>query len=119
MFDWGVLKRGVPESVRFCFGDIPMYTFLVPTHPYCADIPPINAWAGIHKIDQVKPNISCIDSFTELDYQSRKYLWNAVLHRGTFSKDFLHGKYYPDLSQKVISLCIIFFQKSDNFFYFI
>ena len=34
MFDWGVLKRGVPESVRFCIGDIPMYTFLVPTHPY-------------------------------------------------------------------------------------
>ena len=35
MFGWGVLKRGVPESVRFCIGDIPMYTFLVPTHPYC------------------------------------------------------------------------------------
>ena len=34
MFDWGVLKRGVPESVRFCIGDLPMYTFLVPTHPY-------------------------------------------------------------------------------------
>ena len=34
MFDWGVLKRGVPESVRFCIGNLPMYTFLVPTHPY-------------------------------------------------------------------------------------
>ena len=34
MFDWGVLKRGVPESVRLCICDIPMYTFLVPTHPY-------------------------------------------------------------------------------------
>ena len=34
MFDWGVLKRGVPESVRFCIGDLPMYTFLIPTHPY-------------------------------------------------------------------------------------
>ena len=34
MFDWGALKFGVLESVRFCIGDIPMYTFLVPTHPY-------------------------------------------------------------------------------------
>ena len=34
MFDWGVLKRGVPESVQFCIGDLPMYTFLVPTLPY-------------------------------------------------------------------------------------
>ena len=33
MFGWGVLKRGVQESVRFCTGDLPMYTFLVPTHP--------------------------------------------------------------------------------------
>ena len=33
MFGWGVLKRGIPELVRFCIGDLPMYTFLVPTHP--------------------------------------------------------------------------------------
>ena len=26
MFGWGVLKRGVPESVWFCTGDLPMYT---------------------------------------------------------------------------------------------
>ena len=32
MFDWGALKRGVPESVRFCIDDLPMYTFLIPTH---------------------------------------------------------------------------------------
>ena len=34
MFDWGVLKCRVPESVRFCIGDLPIYTFLIPTHPY-------------------------------------------------------------------------------------
>ena len=34
MFGWSVLKRGIPESVQFCIGDLPMYTFLVPTHPY-------------------------------------------------------------------------------------
>ena len=34
MFGWGVLKHGVLESVRFCMGDLPMYTFLIPTHPY-------------------------------------------------------------------------------------
>ena len=34
MFDWGALKRGVPKSVRFCIDDLPMYTFLIPTHPY-------------------------------------------------------------------------------------
>ena len=28
MFVWGVLKRGIPESVRFCIGDLPMYIFL-------------------------------------------------------------------------------------------
>ena len=33
MFGWGVLKHGVPESVRFCFDDLPMYTFLVLTRP--------------------------------------------------------------------------------------
>ena len=33
MFDWGLLKHGIPESIRFCIGDRPMYTFLVPTHP--------------------------------------------------------------------------------------
>ena len=26
MFEWGVLKREVPESVRFCIGRLPMYT---------------------------------------------------------------------------------------------
>ena len=34
MFVWGVLKRGVPESVRFCIDDLPMYIFFIPTHPY-------------------------------------------------------------------------------------
>ena len=34
MFDWGALKRGVPELVQFCIDDLPMYTFLIPTHPY-------------------------------------------------------------------------------------
>ena len=34
MFDWGVRKRGVPESVWFCIGDLPMYIFLIPTYPY-------------------------------------------------------------------------------------
>ena len=34
MFVWGVLKRGIPESVRFCIGDLPMYIFFIPTHPY-------------------------------------------------------------------------------------
>ena len=34
MFVWGVLKRGVPELVRFCIGDLPMYTFMTPAHPY-------------------------------------------------------------------------------------
>ena len=33
MFGWGVLICEAPESVRFCIGDRPMYTFLVPTHP--------------------------------------------------------------------------------------
>ena len=28
MFGWGVLKRGVPKSVRFCIGDLSSYTFL-------------------------------------------------------------------------------------------
>ena len=28
MFLWGVLKRRIPESVRFCIGDLPMYIFL-------------------------------------------------------------------------------------------
>ena len=32
MFGWGVLKHGVPESIRFCIDDLPMYTFLVLTH---------------------------------------------------------------------------------------
>ena len=34
MFVWGLLKRGIPESVRFCIGDLPMYIFFIPTHPY-------------------------------------------------------------------------------------
>ena len=38
MFDWGALKRGVPESVWFCIDDLPMYTFLIPTHPYCEEV---------------------------------------------------------------------------------
>ena len=33
MFVWGVLKHGVPKSVRFCIGDLPMYIFFIPTHP--------------------------------------------------------------------------------------
>ena len=28
MFVWGVLNRGIPESVRFFIGDLPMYIFL-------------------------------------------------------------------------------------------
>ena len=32
MFSWCVLKHGVPESVWFCIGDFPRYTFLVPTY---------------------------------------------------------------------------------------
>ena len=32
MSSWGVLKRGVPKSVRFCIGDLLMYIFLIPTH---------------------------------------------------------------------------------------
>ena len=39
MFDWAVLKRRVPELVQFCIGDLPMYTFLVPTPPYLIDTP--------------------------------------------------------------------------------
>ena len=31
---WGVLKWGIPESVWFCTGDLPIYTFLALTHPY-------------------------------------------------------------------------------------
>ena len=31
---FGVLKCGVPESARFYIGDLPMYTFLVQTHPF-------------------------------------------------------------------------------------
>ena len=27
MFGWGVLKHGIPESVRFCIGDLLMYIF--------------------------------------------------------------------------------------------
>ena len=34
MFDWGVLKGSVLESLRFCFDDLPMYSFLVLTHSY-------------------------------------------------------------------------------------
>ena len=34
MFVWGELKREVPNSVRFCIGDLPMYIFFIPTHPY-------------------------------------------------------------------------------------
>ena len=34
MFVWGELKRGVPNSVWFCIGDIPIYIFFIPTHPY-------------------------------------------------------------------------------------
>ena len=34
MFVWGELKLGVPNSVWFCIGDLPMYIFLIPTHPY-------------------------------------------------------------------------------------
>ena len=34
MFVWDELKRGVPESVRFCIGDLPMYIFFIPTHLY-------------------------------------------------------------------------------------
>ena len=34
MFGWGVLTCGIPELVRFCIGDFPMYTFFIPTHPY-------------------------------------------------------------------------------------
>ena len=34
MFDWGVLKCGHPKSVWFYIDDLPMYTFLIPTHPY-------------------------------------------------------------------------------------
>ena len=33
MFGSGVLKREILELVRFCFDDLPMYAFLVPTHP--------------------------------------------------------------------------------------
>ena len=33
MFDWDVLKRGVPESVMFCIGKFLMSTFVIPTHP--------------------------------------------------------------------------------------
>ena len=33
MFDWGVLKCEVPESVRFCICGLPMNTFFIPTHP--------------------------------------------------------------------------------------
>ena len=29
----GVLKREVPELVRFCIGDLPMYIFLIMTYP--------------------------------------------------------------------------------------
>ena len=28
MFVWAVLKRGIPESVQFCIGDLPMYIIL-------------------------------------------------------------------------------------------
>ena len=34
MFVWGVLKHEVPKSVRVCIGDLPMYIFFIPTHPY-------------------------------------------------------------------------------------
>ena len=34
MFGWGVLKHGIPESVRFCIGDLLMYTVLRGTNPY-------------------------------------------------------------------------------------
>ena len=33
MLGWGVLQCGILESVWFWIGDLPMYTFLVPTHP--------------------------------------------------------------------------------------
>ena len=34
LFGLGVLKSEIPESVCFCIDDLPMYTFLVPTHSY-------------------------------------------------------------------------------------
>ena len=44
MFVWGALKRGVPNSVRFCIDDFPMYIFFIPTHPY-----KISSWVQFHK----------------------------------------------------------------------
>ena len=39
MFVRGLLKRGIPESVRFWIGDLSMYIFFIPTHPYyCASM---------------------------------------------------------------------------------
>ena len=35
MFVWGELKRRVPNSVRFCIGDIPIYIFKRPARDAC------------------------------------------------------------------------------------
>ena len=34
MFDWGVLKHGVPGLQQFCIGNLTMYTVLIPTLSY-------------------------------------------------------------------------------------
>ena len=64
MFGWDVLKREVPESVRFCIGDLPMYIFFVPTHhdyqlktgTYCLSMLPI----VVHRLQTEK---SCVCSY--------------------------------------------------------
>ena len=55
MFVWGVLKRGIPESVRFCIDDLPMYIFFIPTHPYLK--PCITSTSLVNTL--LKENLKC------------------------------------------------------------
>ena len=67
MFVWGVLKRGIPESVRFCIGDLPMYIFFIPTHP---------KWKLTRmRVDHVKDLWICHGSATDL-------LWSTTVTQG-------------------------------------
>ena len=53
---WSVLKHRVPESIRFCIGDLPMYIFLILTRPYILLIVSALIFVGYKVSEILLPN---------------------------------------------------------------
>ena len=101
IFCLGVLKRGVLNSEWFCIGDLPMYIFFIPTHPYMYNIFVGYIGCIARRCQSIKNN-SIRDARTQ---QPGEIVFNTMRYR---SSETVQRSRYFQSSVSYINLQIMF-----------